>query len=227
MTRLNQALLAVVLVMLAVALGMTIRFGYRNGGLIHAILWNTKDATYNVADVSGTVKANSKATATEELKILGETSELIKLTNARVYGKSGHPGLVPQLTTLVTKAQPAADNLAAAAGHLDQAIIDLDILIKTGSVSLEELQESQRRIDLLIADVDAQVTDPHVKQLLSDLADAVRDGAKATNQFAAIATDGRQVADKARETYLKPVALWWRLVRELLPLAGSAAQVVK
>ena len=223
MTRFNQALTAIVLILLAVALGMTIRFGYRNGGLIHAILWNTKDATYNVADVSGVLKD----TSTEDKKILGEVSELVKLTNVQFYGKSGHPGLVPQLTTLVTKAQPVADNLAAAAGHLDQAIVDLDTLIKTGSVSLEELQESQRRIDLLIADVDAQVTDPHVKQLLADLADAVRDGAKATNQFAAIATDGRQIADKARETYLKPVNLWWGLVKTLLPLAGSAAQIVK
>ena len=223
MTRFNQALTAIVLILLAVALGMTIRFGYRNGGLIHAILWNTKDATYNVADVSGVLKD----TSTEDKKILGEVSELVKLTNVQFYGKSGHPGLVPQLTTLVTKAQPVADNLAAAAGHLDQAIVDLDTLIKTGSVSLEELQESQRRIDLLIADVDVQVTDPHVKQLLADLADAVRDGAKATNQFAAIATDGRQIADKARETYLKPVNLWWGLVKTLLPLAGSAAQIVK
>lgn len=223
MTRFNQALTAIVLILLAVALGMTIRFGYRNGGLIHAILWNTKDATYNVADVSGVLKD----TSTEDKKILGEVSELVKLTNVQFYGKSGHPGLVPQLTTLVTKAQPVADNLAAAAGHLDQAIVDLDTLIKTGSVSLEELQESQRRIDLLIADVDAQVTDPHVKQLLADLADAVRDGAKATNQFAAIATDGRQIADKARETYLKPVNLWWGLVKTLLPLAGSTAQIVK
>jgi hypothetical protein len=222
-TRFNQALTAIVLILLAVALGMTIRFGYRNGGLIHAILWNTKDATYNVADVSGVLKD----TSTEDKKILGEVSELVKLTNVQFYGKSGHPGLVPQLTTLATKAQPVADNLAAAAGHLDQAIVDLDTLIKTGSVSLEELQESQRRIDLLIADVDAQVTDPHVKQLLADLADAVRDGAKATNQFAAIATDGRQIADKARETYLKPVNLWWGLVKTLLPLAGSAAQIVK
>ena len=223
MTRFNQALTAIVLILLAVALGMTIRFGYRNGGLIHAILWNTKDATYNVADVSGVLKD----TSTEDKKILGEVSELVKLTNVQFYGKSGHPGLVPQLTTLVTKAQPVADNLAAAAGHLDQAIVDLDTLIKTGSVSLEELQESQRRIDLLIADVDAQVTDPHVKQLLADLADAVRDGAKATNQFAAIATDGRQIADKARETYLKPINIWWGLVKTLLPLAGSAAQIVK
>jgi hypothetical protein len=212
---------------------MLARFGLRNGPLIHDALWNVKVATWNMSEASLTLKSNSDAEWTETKKATAKANDLLGHLDCSLNGCPGlfHrkavKGLLPEATRLVQKAQPVMDNLATATSRLNDAIATLNTLLQKGSLSVDELRGNEKLIEKLIADLDAQVTDPHIKELLANLADAVKSGADATAQFAAIATDGRQVADKARETYLKPVNLWWGLVKELLPLAGAAAQVVK
>jgi hypothetical protein len=206
---------------------MLAHWGYRNGSLVHDTLWNVREATWNVSETSKVVNQNSKASFEAEKKILGETSEFIKLTNIQLYGKSGHPGLIPQVSLLAQKAQPVMDNLALATSRLDDAMLHLDQLIQSGNASVKELQNNEKAIEALIADLDAQVNDPAIKEILAQFLKVAQNAAEATGQFAATTTDLRQVADKMRETYLKPVNIWWALVRELLPLAGSAAQVIK
>ena len=88
------------------------------------------------------------------------------------------------------------------------------------SANLDALHDATERFAGLIDAGTAQVSNPAISSSLASLDIA-------TSEFSATLTDLRQVADKARETYLKPVNLWWGLVKELLPLAGSAAQVVK
>jgi hypothetical protein len=82
-------------------------------------------------------------------------------------------------------------------------------------------------VNALIVALQGQISDPSIKMALDNLAAAGKGMADGMQQLAAASTDVRQIADKARDTYLKPVNLWWGLVKELLPLAGSAAQVVK
>lgn len=222
-----KVLQALALLAVTATLGSLCAGGWYERHLLHDTLWNVRSASWNLSETSKVLKDNSAASSEMEKKILGEVSLFIKETNTQVYGVKAHPGLVPQMTTLVAKAQPVMDNLALATQHLDGAIVSLNTLIQHGDVTIEQLQASEREILKLIADVDAQVTDPAIKEILNQMAIAVKQGAEGMTQLAAIATDGRQIADKARETYLKPVNLWWAVVKELLPLAGSAAQVVK
>jgi hypothetical protein len=160
-------------------------------------------------------------------KATAGASDLLRHTDITLNGTREHPGAIPQATTLIVKAQPVMDNLAMAARHTDEAIQNLNAVVTSGGATVQELQAALAQVDRMVGDLDAQVTDPAIKDALANLSKAAQNAAGATEQLAAIATDGRQVADKARETYLKPVNLWWGLVKTLLPLAGSAAQVVK
>lgn len=222
-----KTLQALVLLAVIATLGSLCAGGWYERHLLHDMLWNVRSASWNLSETSKVLKDNSAASSEMEKKILGEVSLFIKETNTQVYGVKAHPGLVPQMTTLVAKAQPVMDNLNSATAKLNTALYDLDELIKSGNTSVQELNDSEKRIETLIGDIDSQVKDPVIKQILAQLLEAAQNGAKATNEFAATTTDIRQIADKAKETYLKPVNLWWGLVKELLPLAGSAAQVIK
>jgi hypothetical protein len=199
----------------------------RESPLIHAALWNFSSSSYDV-------KMNSARELAETNKVLADAHDLIAHTDITLNGPKGHPGLIPQATVLVQKAQPAMDHLTAAAAHLDQAIQHTDVaiqnlnaLLASGTATMAEVQASVNRVNNLIVALQGQVQDPSIKMALDNLAGSAKAMADGMQQLAAASTDVRQIADKARETYLKPVNLWWGLVKELLPLAGSAAQVVK
>jgi DNA repair ATPase RecN len=229
--RVIEFVLLVLLTMLVTALFIyTIQFTswvYREEPLIHAALWNLSSSSYDV-------KQNSARELQETNKVLADTHDLIAHTDATLNGPKAHPGLIPQATTLIAKAQPAMDNLTAATKHLDEAILhtdsaiqSLNALLQSGTATMAEVQASVNRVNNLIVALQGQVSDPSIKLALDNLAAAGKSMADGMQQLAAASTDVRQIADKARDTYLKPVNLWWGLVKELLPLAGSAAQVVK
>ena len=223
MKTINEILLAILLV--GVIGGMIWLQGELP--LIHAALWNLSSSSYDV-------KQNSGRELIETNKILADAHDLIAHTDITLNGPKGHPGLIPQATVLVQKAQPAMDNLTAATrlltetiGHTDQAVQNLNALLASGTATMAEVQASLARVNALIVALQGQVQDPAIKEALDNLAASGKAMADGMQQLAAASTDVRQIADKARETYLKPVNLWWGLVKELLPLAGSAAQVVK
>lgn len=111
--------------------------------------------------------------------------------------------------------------------EVDKILKDADKGVQLTNTDLLALQTTIERTNKLIADLSAIATDPNIKDTLASISQAGRDAAASVQELLAISKDGHQVADKARETYLKPVTLWWTLVKTLLPLAGSAAQVVK
>lgn len=234
MKNLHDILFAILLVTVTgffVALGW---WGYREAPLIHAALWNFSSSSYDV-------KQNSARELLETNKVLADTHDLIAHTDITLNGPKGHPGLIPQATLLIQKAQPAVDGLTAMEKHLDLAVQHVDAsiqhlnaLLDSGTATLGELQAAVKQVNDVIGDLDQvvthlddRVTDPALKNIVANFDKTAQNAALSMEQLAAIATDGRQVADKARETYLKPVNLWWGLVKTLLPLAGSAAQVVK
>jgi hypothetical protein len=225
--RVNEILLALLLAWLIVLLVFLFLWALKEKPVIHNALWNFSSSSYDV-------KQNSARELIETNKVLADAHDLIAHTDLTLNGPAAHPGLIPQATVLVRKAQPAMDNLASAAGHLDAAIQradaaigSLNALLASGSATMAEVQASVNRVNNLIVALQGQVQDPSIKIALDNLAASGKAMADGMQQLAAASTDVRQIADKARETYLKPVNLWWGLVKELLPLAGSAAQVVK
>jgi hypothetical protein len=223
----NQVLLSLVLAALfGTFFGFAMWF-HQEKPLIHAALWNFSSSSYDV-------KMNSARELQETNKVLADAHDLLAHTDITLNGPKGHLGLIPQATVLVQKAQPAMDNLTAATKHLDEAIQHTDAaigglnaLLASGTATMGEVQASLARVNALIVALQGQVSDPSIKTALDNLSVSAKAMADGMQQLAAASTDVRQIADKARETYLKPVNLWWGLVKELLPLAGSAAQVVK
>jgi hypothetical protein len=222
-----EILLATLLVLLIVITAGVAVWARGIEPVVNAALWNFASSSWDV-------KQNSGKELEETRKATAAAKALFDHTDIALNGPKAHPGLIPQLTVLTVKAQPAVDNLANVTSHLDLAVqhVDgaiqhLDALLEGGTATIAELQAAIKQVNAVIRDLDRQVTDPEIKESVANFAKASQNAAVATEQLAAIATDGRQVADKARETYLKPVNLWWGLVKTLLPLAGSAAQVVK
>jgi hypothetical protein len=224
---LNEILLAGLLAALTGSVLALSIWAHEEEPLIHAAIWNFSSSSYDV-------KQNSARELTETNKILADAHDLIAHTDITLNGPKGHPGLIPQATTLVQHAQPVMDNLATAAADLDvtirrtdATIQNLNALLASGTATMAEIQASLKRVNDLIVALEGQVSDPSIKIALDNLAGSAKAMADGMTQLAAASTDVRQIADKARETYLKPVNLWWGLVKELLPLAGSAAQVLK
>jgi hypothetical protein len=227
MKSVNDILLSAFLTaLISTLLGLAF-WAHREAPLIHAALWNFSSSSYDV-------KMNSARELQETNKVLADAHDLIAHTDITLNGPKGHPGLIPQATTLVQHAQPVMDNLATAAADLDATIRrtdatiqNLNALLASGTATMAEVQGSLARVNALIVALQGQVSDPSIKIALDNLAASGKAMADGMTQLAAASTDVRQIADKARETYLKPVNIWWGLVKELLPLAGSAAQVVK
>jgi len=234
MKLLTDILRATFLAMLIAIAAGAAWWGYREAPLVHSALWNFSSSSYDI-------KQNSGRELLETNKVLAGTKDLIEHTDNALNGTREHPGAIPQITALVKKAQPAMDNLVqttadldTAVKHTDQAIQQLNTLFAGGTATIGELQAAIHQVNDVIGDLDQvvghlddKVTDPTLKNIVANFDKTAQNAATSMEQLAAIATDGRQVADKARETYLKPVNLWWGLVKTLLPLAGSAAQVVK
>jgi uncharacterized protein len=95
------------------------------------------------------------------------------------------------------------------------------------SVSVAEMTRATIALEKTLSDADKIVTDPKITEASMQLAEASKELTASLEETHKAVTDVRLIADKARETYLKPVNIWWAVVKELLPLAGSAAQVIK
>lgn len=188
----------------------------------------------NVSDTSLTLKQNSGLELQEAEKAAAGASDLFRHTDITLNGPKGHPGLIPQLTTVTIKAGAAVDHLDLAIQHLDTAISNLNALMLEGTATVAQLQSAVGTFNQSIKDLDAVITDPQIKIMLANLANAsatmtadLEQLGKLLASGTATAEDVRMVADKYRQDYLKARNMAWALFKELLPLAGSAAQVVK
>jgi hypothetical protein len=114
--------------------------------------------------------------------------------------------------------------LAGAVAHQDQALLESQ---KQLQQNLSQMGQATAEAQKVLADADVQISNPAIKESLDGLAEASKQLNASMEQATAIATDGRQVADKFRETYLKPQKFAWQLLKELIGLGGSMAQMVK
>lgn len=227
MKRANEILLGLFLLGLIVMQSRASLWARREAPLIHAAIYNFSSSSYDV-------KQNSARELQETNKVLADAHDLISHTDITLNGPKAHPGLIPQATVLIQSSTTVMGHLNDAAAHLDRlvqdadtSILSLNALLQGGTATLAEIQASLKHVNDLIAALQAQVSDPTIKAVLDKLLEAAKAMADGMQQLAGASTDVHQIADKARETYLKPVNLWWGLVKELLPLAGSAAQVIK
>jgi hypothetical protein len=221
--RVIEVIFLTVLIVLLMLLG---RWAHREAPLMHNALWNFSEASAKVNAAAGAEIEHATNELQETQKATKAIKEFFDRTDLSVNGRH-HDGLIPQATILLVKAQPVMDHLNDVAQHLDAAVLNLNALFLSSTATVGQLQDSLRQATELVAALQKQATDPSIKLALDSLAAALQNAATGMGELAAAGKDVHQIADKARETYLKPVNLWWGLVKELLPLAGSAAQVVK
>lgn len=196
----------------------------REAPLIHSALWNFSSSSYDV-------KMNSARELTETNKILADAHDLFSHTDITLNGPKGHPGLIPQATLLVQKAQPAMDNLAAAFAHLNSVAEHLDRLVMTGTGTMQELTSTVAQFRVAIANVDKLTTDPKIHELFESLALTVADIDTSVKQLnvmllsaTATAQDVQAIADKIREQYMKARNLYYAIAKELLGIGSQGIQ---
>src|SRR5579859_4969180 len=79
--------------------------------------------------------------------------------------------------------------------------------------SLIEMNAATSQLTITLAESQRILTDPSIPASLANMQDSLK-------QVDASATDVRQIADKARETYLKHANLWLALARGLISAGG-------
>jgi len=135
---------------------------------------------------------------------------------------------VKQFTISVSRTQDSISGLLStthsAISQQNASLLETQVALRQSLISTQKASEQAQKV---LVDLDKQVSSPDIQIALDSLAATSQNAAESTKQVQLAITDVRQMADKARETYLKPVNLWWALIKEFLPLAGSAAQVVK
>ena len=94
-------------------------------------------------------------------------------------------------------------------------------------VSLGELAPAVKAATETLANTAKLTGDPAIAGSLAHLDAATGDLAIVTQNLAGISKDGKDVADKVRNDYLKPQKFAWELVKQLAGLGGSLAQMVK
>lgn len=120
----------------------------------------------------------------------------------------------------------------------DKLIPQIQMEIEGTRVDLHEaIVDSNRlmaRATDLVTHADGILTDPNLRQMIANLAEATHDldiSIKQLNSMlvstTATAEDVRKVADKVAEQYTKARNLYYALLKELLNMGGSAAQMIK
>lgn len=94
-------------------------------------------------------------------------------------------------------------------------------------MNLRELQAATGDLQQALKDADAQISDPAIASTLQNVDAATKNAAEGLGEATKALTDVRQIADKARETYLRPVNLWWAAVQKLLGIGPPIVTAIK
>jgi len=169
------------------------------------ILGNINQAA---SDLSGMTKVANSAMSAETGRIAASTKELQKTeasvrllvvrTNESLNGSPNVAGLLPTATGALRSATALSDGTLARIDRTADSLEPSLLALNRGTTAFANA-----------------ASDPNIPVTLANLGTATKSAADGMAQVAAIATDGRQVADKARETYLKPVNLWYALSKEM------------
>lgn len=79
------------------------------------------------------------------------------------------PGVLPEARRLIVSFEPVVNHLNDAAAHLDAAIQNANLLVESGTATVTELQNSLKQIDGFTRDLDAEISDPSIKNALDAL----------------------------------------------------------
>ena len=122
----------------------------------------------------------------------------------------------------------------SAAGAINSAASDVHTMARDGSATLRTANTSIAAFQPLAASLTRNSDDLNgsihrFNTLLDskDLADGLHNVASMTGSGAGILADGKQVADKAREDYLKPKTPWMRVGTTTLDLIHLGAWVTR
>jgi hypothetical protein len=212
MSRFIQVLNAVLLVAL---IGLVLLVGWFLWGVHLTVETTLRDFHATVLEAGLTLKNLREASLAWE-----QSSKEQSANTTRAI--SHVDAAVVQLSSFISRTDSSINvNVLPA---LTQMLNDQNVALLTAQSALRADLE---RANIVLADADAQISDPAIKQSLQNLAEGTKQLADSSVQMTAIATDGRQVADKFRETYLKPRNVALSILKTLIGLGGSMAQMIK
>ena len=172
---------------------------------VSGLIATAKDASDKAVAAEGAQLDSIAKTNTEIFK----TARAARTTLDRL-NRSVNDVVVPQFAKNL---QQTADAFSSAAADLHETTASMQPAIENLTIASKAAADN--------------LSDPAIPAMLLSLEQSGKNLEKGSDQAVAILTDGRQVADKARETYLKPVNLWWALIKNLLPLGPTVATAAK
>lgn len=93
--------------------------------------------------------------------------------------------------------------------------------------NLEGIQAATGELRQTLQTANAQIGNPAIAETLQHLDEASDNAAQGLGEVTKAVTDVRQIADKARETYLRPVNLWWALTQKILGIGPPIVTAIK
>ncbi len=94
-------------------------------------------------------------------------------------------------------------------------------------LNLRDLQTATGELRRTLQTADAQIGNPAIAETLQNVDRATANAADGLDQATKSLTDVRQVADKFRETYLKPVNVFWAGFEKLLGIGPPIVTAIK
>jgi len=93
--------------------------------------------------------------------------------------------------------------------------------------NLREIQGATGELRQTLQDADRQINDPAIGETLASLKSASQSASAGLDEANKSLTDVHQIADKARETYLKPINLWWAVFKQVLGIGPPIVTAIR
>jgi hypothetical protein len=205
--------------------------------LLSLVLWDLHSLIRDERQTFATTLRDLHVTILEAgltLKNLREASETWKKASQEQADNS---------TKATARVSAAAEQLSLFVSNTDRSVNASLLPAMTQAISQqnaallasqEALQENLKamllatqQLQKTLADADTRISDPAIQKSIDNLAAATQQATLAMTNVAGITKDGKDVADKFRNDYMHPSRFAWQLIKELVGLGGSAAQIVK
>lgn len=98
---------------------------------------------------------------------------------------------------------------------------------KQFQTNLQGIQAATGELRQTLRDADKQISNPAIPETIQHIDNASANAEAGLEQGKEILTDGRQIADKVREDFLKPAKLWWTVVEKILGIGPPIVTAIK
>jgi hypothetical protein len=180
---------------------------------------NTNRAVIAAGAAAGNVEKASRAWQSASEREIQNSNQLLATMNASAKSLDG---LIRATDKNLN--EELLPSISEAIQHQDLELTNSQAQLRGNLIAM---QKATVRLESTLTDADQILADPTIKVSLDNIEMTSHNVSAGTAELAATATDVRQVADKFRETYLKPVNIWWATLEKILGIGPPIVTAIK